>query len=509
MIFLGFYLGYHDSNVAISVNGKVRYAKSERITGIKHHRSDISFIKEICTLWGIEKPDAIAFSDGNRNNLGSCELGELAKTVKPLPELWADVPTFYIEHHYAHILSGWPIVPTEKVDVGIAIDGRGDNQVRTSIISRPGSSKPQILYYNKSRSIGSLLKQIGALMNLKGGVMDLPGKVMGAQAYGKIDYEYVKSIDIEILEKRIYDLIFEIPWNNNLPVLVPGFFNFDSLDFRDWLATIHHLIENYIVHLFERYASREQSIIYSGGCAQNVVVNEKLAKNFPNLFIPPHCYDGGISLGCLEFLRLHYQEKPFSTQGFPYWQNDFEQERPTHQTIKQVVELLQQGKIVGWFQGRGEIGPRALGHRSILMDARNKDAKDIINRKIKHRESWRPYALSILDSMASDWLELDKPSPYMLRSVLVKQAKREIIPAVVHFDGTSRAQTVADDGSDELTVFAELLSEFYRQTGIPILLNTSLNSGGSPIFSSSDQSLKFFNLVPMDAICIGNKLFIK
>jgi carbamoyltransferase len=526
MKFLGFYIGYHDSSIAVSIDGKVKYAKSERITGIKHHKANLTFIKEVCDKWKIKTIDAVAFSDGNRNGLGCCNIDEFAKQVNPCLDFFGNIPTFCIDHHYAHILSAWPVVSMEKVDVGIAIDGNGDNRVRTRVISSPASARPQTLYYNQNRSFGTLLERIGMLMNLEGYMTDLSGKVMGAQAYGSIDYEYVSSIDIEeIVGNRIYDFIREIPWRGVIPepnpliyknplphwksVSNPDFFNFDNPSFRDWLSTIHYIIECYITQLFNKFCNKDQVIVYSGGCSQNVVCNEKLCKLFPNLFIPPHGYDGGISLGCLEFLRLQYKEQPFSTQGFPYWQNDCESEQPSHQTIKQVVELLKQGKIVGWFQGRGEIGPRALGHRSILMDSRNSYAKDIINSKIKHREPWRPYAPSVLESLASDWFDLDRPSPYMLRSVLVKEERRETIPAVVHHDGTSRVQTVPDNESHELTAFTELLLEFYKQTGIPMLLNTSLNSGGSPIFSSIEQSLQFYKLVPMDAICIGNKLFTR
>jgi carbamoyltransferase len=143
------------------------------------------------------------------------------------------------------------------------------------------------------------------------------------------------------------------------------------------------------------------------------------------------------------------------------------------------------------------------------MDPRNKNAKEIINSKIKRREPWRPYAPSVLASHASDWFELEGLSQYMLRSVAVRNSKRAVIPAVVHEDGSSRVQTVLDDGDQEPTSFAALLAEFYKLTGVPLLLNTSLNSGGSPIFSSAGESLDFFKSIPMDAICIGNELYVK
>lgn len=527
VILLGVYIGWHDSNISLSVDGEVKYAKSERMTGIKHHKSTLSFIKEMCDTWGIQKPDAVAFSDGNRNGLGICDKGQLVQPIKAFQDWWGDIPSFCLDHHYSHILSSWPIVPMEKVNIGIAIDAQGDNKIKTLVVSNPGSLSPKIIYSTEKRSFGSLLERIGLLMNLKGYVQDIPGKVMGAQSYGTIDWDYINSINIQqIMETDVYDFITKISWRGRIPeptplitrdpwpqwkpVSNPDFFNFSNSSFRDWLATVHHAVEIYLVDFFKRFCHPGDTIVYSGGCSQNVVYNEKLSHVFSNLFIPPHGYDGGISLGCLEFLRLFFDEPHFSTKGFPYWQNDCESEQPNDQTMSKVVELLKQNKIVGWFQGRGEIGPRALGHRSILMNPSNREAKNTINTKIKHREHWRPYAPSILESKASEWfVDLKKPSPYMLRSVSVKKNQKSIIPAVVHQDNTSRIQTVADNLNNELDIFSQLLQKFEEQTGIPMLLNTSLNDGGYPIFSTKQQCMSFYGSVPMDALCIGNKLYVK
>jgi len=514
MIFLSFFIGNHDSSVAAFVNGEVKYAKSERITSIKHHRADLDFIKKICEDWGIEKPTSVAYSGLQRESFLRPEIGELAVKASPFSELWGDVPTYYVDHHYAHVLSAWAVVPMDEVDIGFAIDGRGDNELRISIIQHPGSLNSKLVASTQHYSFGSTLRRIGNLMGLEGHRVDMAGKVMGAEAYGSIDWDHFDlldkhSLDSQAIDNKLHDLIFQSPWRGEVPIHKSNFFNFGSSSFRDWLATTHKLIESHTLRLFEEYANPNQIIVYSGGCAQNVICNERLYKRFPKLFIPPHCYDGGISLGCLEFLRLQYQHPSFSSKGFPYWQNDYVFETPTSDTLERVVDLLEQGKIVGWFQGRGEIGPRALGNRSILMDARRGEAKAKINEEIKHREHWRPYAPSVLLSKAHEWFDLAQPSPYMLRAVSANPEKINQIPGVVHCDGTSRVQTVSDSQVSEPLVFTLLLTKFYERTNVPVLLNTSLNRGGLPILSSVEQSLDFYKNSSLDAICIGSDLHQK
>ncbi len=505
MTLVGIYIGNHDSNIAVSIDGNVKYLKSERVTGVKHHKADLKFFNNILESWKIKSIDAIAFTDGNRNGLGSCEHNQLFKQVD---SFYKDIPTFCIDHHYSHILSAWPMVLLEKVGVGIAIDGTGDNNIRMAVISNPGCLNSRYEFMTTKKGIGNLLVTIGSLAELGGDGLDHAGKIMGAQAYGTIDYDYVNKINCSEILEHIFDLISRIPWRGEIPLYISNFFDFKNQSFLDWISTIHYVIECSMLDLFKRYCNSEQYIVYSGGCAQNTVYNEKLFQLYPNLVIPPHCYDGGLSLGCLEFLRIYYSQKPFSNNSFPYWQNDNEEEIPSENIIRKVSELLCDGKIVGWFQGRGEIGPRALGHRSILMDCRNKNAKDILNEKVKHRESWRPFAPSVIESQVNNWFDINVPSPYMLRAVKTKEDVRNVIPSVVHIDGSSRIQTVTAH-DDTIDPFLLLLKEYYSLTGVPMLLNTSLNAGGGPIFGTRGQCVDFFNSVSIDAICMGNKLLIK
>jgi carbamoyltransferase len=527
MIFVAFYLGRHDSNVCAYVGGRVRYAKSERMTGIKHHRAGLDFVERVCAEWGIHEVDAVAFSDGQRNGLGSCAPGQLFARSKPVLPAFGDVPTWCVDHHYAHVLSGWPVQPSAETAVGVAIDGNGDNGNSQAVIRAPGSKNPQLVFSTGNRSFGMLFEKIGMLMRLTGNLEDLVGKVMGAQAYGNVDHAWLRSIDFDaIADSSIYDLIRCVPWRGAVPEAEPEivvdaiarrwtpragnvFFSFDNPSFRDWLATLHHGVAEYVLHFFQRHCRPDDAVLYAGGCAQNVVCNELLAQHFPLLSIAPHSYDGGLSLGCLELLRIQHDVPPFSTVGFPYWQNDPVEAEPSQQTIERVADLLAAGKIVAWHQGQGELGPRALGHRSILMDPRIADAKDIINTRIKMRESWRPYAPSVLESRAPDWFEMSGSSRYMLRAMNVRPERRASIPAIVHEDGTARVQTVPDGPGAPADPFLALLRAFEARTGVPVLLNTSLNEGGSPIFSVAAQSERFYQAVALDALCVGDRLLVK
>jgi len=507
MKFLGFFIGYHDSNLTVSVDRRVYYAKSERLTGVKHHRADMDFIRKMCRRWGVERFDAIAFSDvGNYNNMGMAGIEE---TYRRIDLLCQDVPTYRVDHHYAHMLSSWPIVDLSTVEVGVAIDGEGDHGVRCRFIANPGSLAARMMYSTQNRSFGSLLKDIGDLMGLSGRKLDYAGKIMGLQAYGSVDLNYVNSIDLPDIGRRIKDLVYAIEWRGKIPAETPNFFSFHNSSFRDWIASVHYICEQYVLLLFSQFCRRDQSIVFAGGCAQNSVCNEHLFRHFPGLHVPPHCYDGGISLGCVEFLRMLYDQPQFSADGFPFWQTDEYLGYAAESTSSEVARLLTEGKIVGWLQGNGEVGPRALGHRSILMDPRIPQAKDILNERVKHRESWRPFAPSVLESHANEWFELEGRSPYMLRALPVREQCHSTVPAIVHEDRTSRIQTVGDDGSGVLSSYRSLIADFNRRTGVPMVLNTSFNAGGSPIYGSRAQCLEFFVRSDLDAICIGDELLVK
>ena len=166
---------------------------------------------------------------------------------------------------------------------------------------------------------------------------------------------------------------------------------------------------------------------------------------------------------------------------------------------KKAAGLLAQGKILGWFEGGSEIGPRALGHRSIICDPRKPEMKDILNAKVKHREGFRPFAPSVLLEKAPDYFDLACESPYMLLIAEVKKEKQHLVPAITHVDGTARVQTVtkADNGR-----YYELVKEFEAITGVPVILNTSYNIAGEPIVERPLDALRCFMHTEMDYVSL-------
>ena len=469
MILLGFYLG-HDSNIAVSINGNIKYRKAERYYQQKHLKIGFDFVLQTLKDWNIDKVDYCAFTDGNRQNLGICKKDELyCKSNLSFFE------SFCLDHHYAHSLSAWPIIDSNKIDYSVSLDGRGDWNRNLMIIKNPASN-PVVLKTNDAIGMGFEFYLMGKMLGFKGMEYDFAGKLMGLQAYS--DQE-IQNFGLSLLQNLDY----------KKHLIASSHVNYSN--YNEW----HEYWYSYVRELFD--FTPDSIICYNGGCAQNSVYNYRLKKEFPNLIIPPHAYDGGLSLGCLEFLRIKFNLPLFEKLGFPYWQDDLVETTPSQKTIGKVAEILAKKKIVGWVQNQGELGPRALGHRSILMNATNKENKDIINSRIKKREAWRPYAASVMQEFSDIYFDMNK-SEYMLYACKVKSKE---IPAVTHIDNTCRMQTV------EQGFFYDLINQYYKLTGIPLLLNTSLNVMGKPIYSKSNNPKEILQQCNLDALCVGDSIY--
>jgi len=262
-------------------------------------------------------------------------------------------------------------------------------------------------------------------------------------------------------------------------------------------------------YAYDKTGSRNLCI--AGGTALNGLANARVAQRsrFENVWIPPGCSDTGLSLGLA--LWGYFQEVALEGRAegrqprartsvsmtSPYTGRSYDRE-PIAQLLDRygivhtpvapeaVAPLIAAGKVIGWFEGGSEFGPRALGHRSILADPRNPDMKDILNRRVKFREPYRPYAPSVLAEHAREWLDLTADSPFMLMVVDVKEGKRVRVPAVTHVDNTTRPQTVTPASNAN---YHRLISEFYRLTGVPMVLNTSLNVNREPIVETPIDAL--------------------
>ena len=280
-------------------------------------------------------------------------------------------------------------------------------------------------------------------------------------------------------------------------------------------------------HVYEKF--KMKNLCLGGGVALNGVANYRILKesSFDNVHIPPSPGDGGSAVGCAQYLyHIHHNNQRIVEKDMGktirenvYVGTSYYDEKITEfldskkisyekleriELLKKVAQLIADGNIVGWYQGKMEWGPRALGCRSILADPRKAEMKDILNEKIKHRESFRPFAPSILEEYVSEYFEIDRSSPYMLIVVPVK--KPEKIPAVTHVDGTGRLQTVNKDANP---LYYDLISEFYKITGIPVIINTSMNVMGEPIVNTPEQAYNMIKKTDMDYIIMGNHLVSK
>ena len=269
-----------------------------------------------------------------------------------------------------------------------------------------------------------------------------------------------------------------------------------------------------------------KNLCLGGGVALNGVANYRILKEgpFEQIHIPPSPGDGGSAIGCAAFAyysilnneRIIESDpaKMISNNVYlgPQYSNDeiksflesnnipYQKYEP-QELLKRTAKLISEQNVVGWYQGRVEWGPRALGNRSILADPRNAKMKDILNAKIKHRESFRPFAPSILEDYESEYFDLEIPSPFML--LVSKVKKPEVIPAVTHVDGTSRIQTVSRKAN---SLYYDLINEFFKLTGVPVILNTSMNVRGEPIVNTPEQAYAMLVKTDMDYLVMGNYL---
>jgi len=267
-----------------------------------------------------------------------------------------------------------------------------------------------------------------------------------------------------------------------------------------------------------------KNLCLGGGVALNGVANYRILKEgpFDKIHIPPSPGDGGSAIGCAAYVyysilnneriietdhakiisNTAYLGPSYSNEEIKSFLDHYKipyEKFERQQLLEHTAKLISEQNVVGWYQGRVEWGPRALGNRSILADPRNAKMKDILNEKIKHRESFRPFAPSILEEHTSEYFELDIPSPYMLFVAKIK--KPDKIPAVTHIDGTGRLQTVSRLANP---LYYDLINEFYKLTGVPVIVNTSMNVRGEPIVNTPSQAFEMLLKTDMDCIVMGD-----
>jgi carbamoyltransferase len=271
-----------------------------------------------------------------------------------------------------------------------------------------------------------------------------------------------------------------------------------------------------------------KSVCLAGGVAFNCVANGKIpaSTGFENVYVHPAAGDAGLAIGAAQFVWHQVLGNPRAfAMEHAYWGPEFSRDQiraaiqasgmgengcsvgelPEEDLLRRAAAIIADGKILGWFQGRAEWGPRALGNRSIVADPRRKEMKEILNRRIKHREIFRPFAPSILAERTGEWFEQAHPSPFMTMAYAVRREKREQIPAPTHVDGTGRLQTVTRTANPR---YWKLIGEFERQAGVPVVLNTSFNDN-EPIVCKPEEAIDCFERTQMDALVLGDFLITR
>jgi carbamoyltransferase len=289
---------------------------------------------------------------------------------------------------------------------------------------------------------------------------------------------------------------------------------------KDLASSIQRVTEELIFHILNHLQKKtgSKNICIAGGVAQNSVANGKILDNtsFEKMYIPPATHDAGTAIGSVLWLYNHIQGNDrIESQKHSYFGAKFSDDEvegfckengisynryDDDELLKVVTDQLINAGVIGWFQGRGEFGPRALGHRSIICDPTRDDAKELINSKIKRREPFRPFAPSILKEFVGEYFEKTDDVPFMEKVFQFKEDKKKKFKAVVHIDGSGRLQSVDKDIEPK---YYNLIKKFYDKTGVPILLNTSFNEN-EPIVNTPAEAYDCFARTSMDMVVMGN-----
>jgi len=439
------------------------------------------------------------------------------------------------EHHLSHAAYSFFTSPFQESAI-LTVDGVGE----WTTTSYGQAVDTHIELTNDIRwphSLGLLYSAFTYYLGFK--VNDGEYKLMGLSSYGKpkyydlilkelVDVKNDGSIRLNMKyfafthDKVMVNKHFEELFNNSTRKEDS---KFSEIHF-DLGASIQLVLEEILLKMVNHIhkQTKQKNLCLGGGVALNGVANSRILKEgpFDEIFIPPAPGDAGSAVGSA--LIGHYLFKnqkrviennleelaKKNTYLGPSYSNKEIQDfldlnkisyrrLERQELLEQTAKLISEKNVVGWFQGRMEWGPRALGNRSILADPRHEDMKDILNEKIKHRESFRPFAPSILEEYTSDYFELDGTSPYML--LVAKVKKPETIPAITHVDGTGRLQTVSQKTNP---LYYDLIKQFQNITNVPVLINTSMNVRGEPIVNTPKQTFAMLTKTDMDYLVMGN-----
>lgn len=459
-----------------------------------------------------------------------------------------------ISHHLAHAYSAFAVCPFDE-GVVMIVDGVGS--YGADVPERhllPESVDPLAResesYYKFEGSKLQLLKKVwmgpnrgflsdefynmpglGALYSRAStyvfGDWNKCGELMGLAPYGRPDkIKPLLKLEGDKLHVPDWSAEFTRPWLEETREpwdKSPTMSHWEDLAWRIQDDTEKVLLDR---ARWLRETTGAKNLCLAGGVALNCVANGKIAREsgFENVWIQPAAGDDGIAIGCAYYGHLEIQKKPrtfvmnHAFLGVKYKDEDIQKatskglarigtRRTTSNDIcADTAKVLAEGKVIGWFQGRSEFGPRALGNRSIIADPRTPEMKDILNKRVKHRQPFRPFAPIVLFERAKEIFEGEEDSPYMLIAKRVRPEWRDKIPAIVHVDGTARVQTVRQENND---VLYRLLKAFEALTGVPVLVNTSFNIKGQPIVETPEEAMQCFLTTGIDTLILHDMLIEK
>jgi len=424
----------------------------------------------------------------------------------------------FIKHHIAHAASAFFPSPFSDAAV-LTLDGRGE-KVTTSYYTGEGNQLEKISEVCMPHSLGLLYESVTSYLGFLHSSDEY--KVMALASYGKPVYlnEFRSMIHVEEKGKySICDLKLEERFGKarkrDEPFLQHHF---------DIAYSLQKVLEETVLQLvnwFQKETGKE-NLCMAGGVALNCVLNSVIRdySNFKNIWVQPAAGDAGTALGAALWVdaQLRKEEKSSFKMDHCYWGPEYSDKevedflkwtkvpyKKLDNVAKETAKILAEDKIIGWFQGRMEFGPRALGSRSILASPVHAEMQARLN-DIKDREDFRPVAPVVLEDEAGEWFENAGYSPFMLFVYCVRSDKSNKIPAVRHVDGTARIQTVNEE---QHPLYYALLKEFKKITGVPVLVNTSFNTRGEPIVCSPRDAIECFWTSPFDALIINSFLLEK
>ena len=452
---------------------------------------------------------------------------------------WLPFSVEFVEHHLAHIASAYFASPWDHAS-GISIDGSGDF-VSCMLASCTGDEISVLHRIHAPNSLGTLYTTICEFIGYS--QYGDEGKVMGLAPLGEDTFSSLLNQMVATTKNGFkLDKRFFIPFGfsdglnvNHDGIVTVGRHYSDYLSQligpprqrqneitkreSDLACSLQIRFEQVYIHLLNVLYEKAPSsrLVMAGGCALNSVANGKIfdLTPFEETFIQPASGDDGLALGSALYVSNRKKNQQRWVMTHPYLGGSFTDEeillalekyeirytKLERQTLlEDTAKAIGSGNIIGWFQGKMEWGPRALGNRSILAHPGLPDMKALLNSRIKYREPFRPFAPAVLDRFQKDLFDHSQPSPFMLHVYKIRPEWRERLCAVNHVDNTGRLQTISKEMNE---LFFDLITEFFKLTGIPVLLNTSFNEN-EPIVYTPDQAIKCFLRTKMDVLVIGS-----